>query len=215
MHAGDQSLIRTMSDEQRASVEAIREFARRECGTREQREAPTEHGREPHNQDLYERIAALGWLGVAIPERYGGSRGGAVDLCLLCEEFSRGQIPMGFFPISMMTARPVERFGSEELKREILGGVVRGRVEAVAMSEPEAGSDVGSLTTRAERADRRLRAQRSEDVDHWCARRRPHPRGVPNASDRGQARGALDDLGSRGFGRSRGAPASRRWAGGR
>jgi isovaleryl-CoA dehydrogenase len=143
----------TLTDEQQAFVEAIRDFARRECGTREQREALTEHGREPHNQELYERIAGLGWLGVAIPEAYGGSGGGAVELCLLCEEFSRGQIPMGFFPISMMTARPVERFGSEELKQEILGGIVRGNVEAIAMSEPEAGSDVGSLTCRAERVN--------------------------------------------------------------
>jgi len=143
----------TLTDEQQAFVEAIRDFGRRECGTREQREALTEHGREPHNQELYEQIAGLGWVGVAIPEAYGGSGGGAVDLCLLCEEFTRGQIPMGFFPISMMTARPVERFGSEELKHEILGGIVRGNVEAIAMSEPEAGSDVGNLSCRAERVN--------------------------------------------------------------
>ncbi len=145
--------LQTLTDEQQAFVEAIRDFARRECGTREQREALTEHGREPHNQELYERIADLGWLGVAVPEAYGGSGGGAVALCLLCEEFTRGQIPMGFFPISMMTARPVERFASEELKREILGGIVRGNVEAIAMSEPEAGSDVGNLSCRAEQVD--------------------------------------------------------------
>jgi alkylation response protein AidB-like acyl-CoA dehydrogenase len=143
--------MQTLSDEQRAFVEAIRDFARRECGTREQRDALTENGHEPHNQEMYERIADLGWLGVAIPEEYGGSGGGAVDMCLLCEEFSRGQIPMGFFTVSMITAGAVERFGTEELKQEILGGVARGRVEAIAMSEPEAGSDVGNLSCRAER----------------------------------------------------------------
>ncbi len=145
--------IQTLTDEQRAFVEAIRDFARRECGTREQRDALTDHGREPHNQGLYERIADLGWLGVAIPEAYGGSGGGAVDMCLLCEEFSRGLIPMGFFPITMMAARPVERFATEELKQEILGGITHGHVEAIAMSEPEAGSDVGNLSCRADRAD--------------------------------------------------------------
>ncbi len=145
--------MQTLSDEQRAFVEAIRDFARRECGTREQRDALTEHGNEPHNQELYERIAELGWLGVAIPEQYGGSGGGAVDMCLLCEEFARGQIPMGFFTVSMITAGAVQRFGSEELKQEILGGVARGRVEAIAMSEPEAGSDVGNLSCRAERVN--------------------------------------------------------------
>src|SRR5947209_14706322 len=137
--------IENLSEEQRAFVEAIRDFARRECGTREQRDALTAGGREPHNGDLYSRIASLGWLGVAIPEEYGGAGGGAVDLCLLCEEFARGQIPMGFFPVSMITAGAVERFGSEALKQELLTGIARGRVEAIAMSEPEAGSDVGNL----------------------------------------------------------------------
>jgi isovaleryl-CoA dehydrogenase len=145
----------TFTDEQRAFVAAIRDFARRECGTREQRDALTDHGREPHNRALYARIAELGWPGVAIPEAYGGSGGGAVDMCLLCEEFARGLIPMGFFPITMMSARPVQRFGTEAQKQEILGGITRGHVEAIAMSEPEAGSDVGSLTCRAERVDGR------------------------------------------------------------
>lgn len=145
--------MQNLTEEQRAFVEAIRDFARRECGTREQRDALTENGREPHNQELYERIAALGWLGVVIPEQYGGAGGGAVDMCLLCEEFSRGLIPMGFFPVTLMAARPVELFGSEALKDEILTGVVRGKSGAIAMSEPEAGSDVGSLGCRAERSD--------------------------------------------------------------
>jgi alkylation response protein AidB-like acyl-CoA dehydrogenase len=136
--------IQTLTDEQRAFVEAIRDFARRECGTREQRDALTEHGNEPHNPELYQRIADLGWFGVAIPEQYGGSGGGAVDMCLLFEEHVRGRIPVGFFGVSMITAGAVQRFGSAELKDEILRGVVRGRVEAIAMSEPEAGSDVGT-----------------------------------------------------------------------
>ena len=145
--------LQNLTDEQNAFVEAIRDFARRECGTREQRDALTDDGREPHNQQLYERIASLGWLGVAIPEEYGGTGGGAVDMCLLCEEFARGLIPMGFFPVTMMAARPVELFGSDALKSEILGGLVSGRTGAIAMSEPEAGSDVGGLSCRAERSD--------------------------------------------------------------
>ena len=142
-----------LTDEQRAFVEAIRDFARRECGTREQRDALTDDGREPHNPDIYAKIAELGWLGAAIPEEYGGAGGGSVELCLLCEEFSRGQIPMGFFPVTMMSARPVELFGSDALKDEILHRIVAGTVYALAMSEPEAGSDVGNLSCRAERAN--------------------------------------------------------------
>src|SRR6201994_3418813 len=146
-------VIEYLTDEQRAFVEAIRDFARRECGTREQRDLLTEGGREPHNAALYAQIASLGWLGVAIPEEYGGAGGGAVDMCLLCEEFARGLIPMGFFPVTMMAARPVELFGTQPLKEEILGGIVAGRTGAIAMSEPEAGSDVGNLSCRATRSD--------------------------------------------------------------
>jgi alkylation response protein AidB-like acyl-CoA dehydrogenase len=142
-----------LTDEQRAFVATIRDFARRECGTREQLEALTGGGQEPHNAEIYARVAELGWPGIALPDRYGGAGGGAVDLCLLCEEFSRGLIPMGFFPITMMAAKPVERFAAEPLREELLTGIVAGHVEAIAMSEPEAGSDVGSLRCRAERVD--------------------------------------------------------------
>jgi alkylation response protein AidB-like acyl-CoA dehydrogenase len=143
----------TLTDEQQSFVEAIRDFAGRECGTREQRDALTDGGKEVFNLDLYRRIADLGWLGAAIPEEYGGSGGGAVDVCLLLEESSRGQIPMGFFGVSMISAGAVSRFGTDEQKHEILGGVASGVVECIAMSEPEAGSDVGSLTCRAERSN--------------------------------------------------------------
>ncbi len=145
--------IQTLSDEQLAFVEAIRDFSQRECGTREQRDALTDNGREPHNQQLYERVAQLGWPGVCIPEEYGGSGGGAVDMCLMLEETARGQVPMAFVGVTMITAGAVQRFGSDELKEEILGGITNGRVECIAMSEPEAGSDVGNLSCRAERAN--------------------------------------------------------------
>ena len=54
---------------------------------------------------------------------------------------------------TFIVAGAYERFGTEEQKQEMLGGIVRGAVEAIAMSEPGAGSDVGSLTCRAERQD--------------------------------------------------------------
>ena len=144
---------RTLTDEQRAFADSIRDFAKREAGTREQRDALTHGGREPHNQPLYERMAGLGWLGVTIPERYGGSGGGAVELCLLLEEISRGMIPVSFIGVSMIVAGAVRRFGTEEQKEELLRGIAEGNVEAIAMSEPEAGSDVGALSCRAERSN--------------------------------------------------------------
>jgi alkylation response protein AidB-like acyl-CoA dehydrogenase len=140
-----------MTDERKAFVEAVRDFAQRRCGTREQRDALTDGGHHPHNQDVYREVAELGWLGVAIPEQYGGSGGGLVDLCLFLEEFSKGQIPIGGFGVSMIVAGAYERFGTEEQKERMLGGIAAGTVEAIAMSEPGAGSDVGSMRCKAEK----------------------------------------------------------------
>jgi alkylation response protein AidB-like acyl-CoA dehydrogenase len=142
-----------LTDERRAFVEAIRDFVKRELATREQRAAATKDYTEAHSPEIYARLAELGWLGASISEDYGGSGGSIVDACLFLEETSRGMVPMSGFPVSLIVAGAYERFGTEDQKAEILGGIVNGRVEAIAMSEPEAGSDVGNLQCRAERQD--------------------------------------------------------------
>jgi isovaleryl-CoA dehydrogenase len=69
------------------------------------------------------------------------------------EETTRGLAPIGGFGVSLIVAGAYERFGTEQQKQEILGGIARGRSEAIAMSEPEAGSDVGNLKCRAVRSN--------------------------------------------------------------
>lgn len=145
------SRLPPLTGEQEAFVGAIRDFCARECGTREQRDALTRGGTESHSAELYAKVAELGWLGVAIPERHGGSGGGAVDLCLFLEETWRGRAPLFAFGTSMIVAGAYERFGSEAQKRDMLGAIAAGAVQSVAMSEPEAGSDVGALACRARR----------------------------------------------------------------
>jgi isovaleryl-CoA dehydrogenase len=142
-----------LTDEQKDFVAAVRDFCQRECGTREQRDKLTGNGRHPHNEDLYRQMAELGWLGVATPEEYGGAGGGMVDLCLFLEETTRGMAPIGGFGVTEIVGGAYERFGTEEQKQQMLGGIVAGNVEAIAMSEPEAGSDVGNLKCRAERVN--------------------------------------------------------------
>ena len=143
----------SLSDEQRDFVAAIRDFCERECGTQEKREALTGGYTEHHNFDLYRKMAELGWLGVTIPEPYGGSGGSMVDACLFMEETSRGLAPIGGYATTLIVAGATKRFGTEEQKAKILGGIAGGAVEAIAMTEPEAGSDVGSLSTFAERVN--------------------------------------------------------------
>jgi len=143
----------SLTDEQRDFVEAIRDFCSRECGTAEQRERLTNGYRDLHSAEIYAKLAELGWLGVAIDEEHGGSGGGMVDACLFMEETSRGLAPINGYATTLIVAGATQRFGTPEQKREILGAIAAGAVEAIAMTEPEAGSDVGSLTTFAERVD--------------------------------------------------------------
>jgi isovaleryl-CoA dehydrogenase len=143
----------SLTDEQRHFVEAIRDFCQREVGTSEQRERLTNGYTEAHSAKIYSKLADLGWLGVTIDETYGGSGGGMVDACLFMEETSRGLAPIGGYGTTLIVAGAVQRFGTEKQKQEILGGIAKGSVEAIAMTEPESGSDVGSLQTSAERVN--------------------------------------------------------------
>ncbi len=143
----------SLTDEQSDFVDAIRDFCDRECGTQDQRERLTDGYREHHNFDIYKQMAELGWLGVTIPEEYGGSGGSMLDACLFMEETSRGLAPIGGYATTLIVAGATQRFGTEEQKQEILGGIASGSVEAIAMTEPEAGSDVGALSCAAERVD--------------------------------------------------------------
>ena len=169
-----------LTDEQRDFVAAVREFCRREVGTREQRDALTDNGRHPHVPEVYNKVAELGWLGVAVPEEYGGTGGGMVDLCLFLEETSRGQLPIGAFGVSMISAGAVERFlaGPPEdcivratCHRERRGARRRFRV---AMQRPDRAERVGI----GERKRRRRRAQRSREMLFDVAQARRQPRRV-------------------------------------
>jgi alkylation response protein AidB-like acyl-CoA dehydrogenase len=141
------------SDERAAFVEALRDFAARECGTRAQRDALTDNDHDTHSQSVYQQLAELGWIGCCFPEQYGGAGGTITDACLMLEETARGMVPIYGVGTSLISAHAVEKFGTEEQKHSIIGGVCRGEVVSIAMSEPEAGSDVGALRCRAERVD--------------------------------------------------------------
>ena len=72
-------------------------------------------------------MAELGWLGVTIPEEYGGSGGGMLDACLFMEETSRGLAPIGGYATTLIVAGATQRFGTDEQKRDVLGGIAARR----------------------------------------------------------------------------------------
>ena len=93
-----------LTDEQSDFIDAIRDFCDRECGTQDQRERLTDGYREHHSFEIYKQMAELGWLGVTIPEEYGGSGGSMLDACLFMEETSRGLAPIGGYATTLIVA---------------------------------------------------------------------------------------------------------------
>ncbi|RNL82197.1 acyl-CoA dehydrogenase family protein [Halostreptopolyspora alba] len=140
-----------LSVEQQDFTAALRDFAARECGSREQRERLSKDGSTAHDPDVYRKLADLGWLGVCVPQEYGGAGGGITEACLFLEETSHGMVPSGGFVTTAIVAKAYERFGTHAQKERVLRATVNGAVASIAMSEPEAGSDVGALRCRAER----------------------------------------------------------------
>jgi alkylation response protein AidB-like acyl-CoA dehydrogenase len=150
---GREPMSLQLTDEQQALVQTVRDFAARECGTREQRLALTDQGRKTSSPEIGAKLAELGFLGLSIPEEYGGSGGGLFDACLFVEELAYNRIPFASFLVSLIVAHSYLKFAPEDIKREVLGAVAAGRTTAVAMSEPGSGSDVASLTCKAEKVD--------------------------------------------------------------
>lgn len=142
-----------LTDEQKSMVTTIREFAAKECGTREKRLELTKGGTTHHNDATSRKLADLGFLGLSIPEEYGGAGGGLFDACLFIEELAYNQIPVGSFGVTLIVAHVYMNFASEDLKKEILAAIVSGTPTAIAMSEPGSGSDVASLRCKAEKVD--------------------------------------------------------------
>jgi alkylation response protein AidB-like acyl-CoA dehydrogenase len=141
-----------LSDEQQDFVRSIREFCERECSG-ERLEQLTEGYTDLHSEEIAHKMAELGWFGLTIDERYGGSGGTFFDAALFLEETTHGAAPIGAYAVTLIVVGALNRFGTEEQKQDLLGRVAAGGTLAIAMSEPESGSDVASLKTAARRDD--------------------------------------------------------------
>ena len=139
------------TDEQREFAKAVRQFAAKECGTREQRDALTDNGLEQHNNAVYAKLADAGYLGVSIPEEYGGSGGDVIEQVILFEELWRGMVPVHGAGTSHTVAGVYKRFADEDQKKSVLGDICAGDVMSISISEPGAGSDAAAISCKAER----------------------------------------------------------------
>lgn len=139
-----------LTPEQSDFVKAVDAFCERECPPHKLREI-TANGTIAHDDVLYQKLAATGWLGLTIPEEYGGSGGGLADVALLTERLAYHRLPVTGYLTTVITAQAIVKFGTEEQKQRVLPGVADGDVLSIAITEPDTGSDAAAVRTRARR----------------------------------------------------------------
>jgi hypothetical protein len=108
-------------------------------------------GGGPEYRRILKRLADDGWLGIGWPKEYGGQGRSAIEQYLFAEEVQRVGFPLPF--LTLGTVGPtIMHYGSEEQKQRFLPPILRGELHvAIGYSEPEAGTDLASLRTRAVR----------------------------------------------------------------
>lgn len=117
--------------------------------------------------ELIAHMAELGVFGLTIPEEFGGMGLGKLAMCVVSEELSRGYIGVGSLGTrTEIAADLLLRDGTEEQKRQWLPKIAAGEVlPAIAFTEPNSGSDLGSIRTRATAEDHFYRVRGSKS---WC-----------------------------------------------
>jgi acyl-CoA dehydrogenase len=107
--------------------------------------------------EVFQKLATVGFLGLKYPEEYGGQGGDYLHDAVLAEEMARcgsGGLAAGVGAHVGIATPPVWKFGTDDQKLRYLAPAIRGeKIAALAITEPNAGSDVASISTRAERAD--------------------------------------------------------------
>lgn len=138
------------TQEQQMLRESVRKFMKKEC-SREYIRACSDNDRFP--SELYEKMAAQGWMGIPFPEKYGGAGLGPMELAIFLEEAGYGWYGAGtsYFSTVVLGAYNIMTYGTEAQKDEFLPKVIAGETRlAFALSEPNVGSDAAAVELFAE-----------------------------------------------------------------
>jgi len=139
-----------LSEEQELFRATVRQFAEREIAPRA--EDFDQHGVFPH--DVFKRLGELGYFALRYPEEVGGQDADFVTTCLLYEELARASLSVAAICAmqALMGTYFVFKYGTDDQKKRYLEPALRGeKVGTFAITEPDAGSDLGGIRTLARR----------------------------------------------------------------
>jgi alkylation response protein AidB-like acyl-CoA dehydrogenase len=146
----------SLNEHQRMLAQSVRSFVERRAPRSKivalQR---SELGYEP---ETWKTIAELGWLGLLLPEQYGGGGASLTDAAVLYQEFGRGPLPGPFFSSSVLSALVLLDAGNEEQRLHYLPAIARGeQIFSVAITEPARSWGPQGIALAAERHGDRYR----------------------------------------------------------
>ncbi len=139
-----------LTDEQAALRDELRAYFAELVTPDLEEELAHSEGGGPLAKQAVKRMADDGWLGIGWPEEYGGQGKSQIEQFIFYDEAQRAGVPIPFLTIN--TVGPsIQHFGTEEQKQFYLPKILAGEIFfSIGYTEPNAGTDLGSLTTRGE-----------------------------------------------------------------
>lgn len=136
------------SEEQLMLRESARDFLSKRLPKKTVKEL--EESQSGYSPEMWKEMADLGWMGLVIPEKYGGAGMAFLDLAVLLEEIGRACLPGPFFSTVVLGALPILAFGTEEQKDKYLPGISKGEaVFTLALTEDNARYDASGVRLKA------------------------------------------------------------------
>jgi len=142
----------SFNEEQEMLQKSASEFLENECSKKFVR--AMEEDEKGYSPELWKRMAELGWMGLVLPEEYGGMGSNFLTLVSLLEEVGRVLLPGPFVPTVVYSSLPILYYGTEEQKKEFLPKIADGNlIMTLALTEPNERLDEAGVETIATRSN--------------------------------------------------------------
>jgi len=127
----------SLNEEQEMLKTMARDFLEKECPKAHVRAMMDDE--KGYSPELWQKMAEVGWLGLVLPEEYGGAEMNFRDLTILCEEMGRALLPSPFISTLILVGLPILAAGTEEQKQEFLPKIANGEIVCTLAALEESG----------------------------------------------------------------------------